>query len=145
MADRKSKYDVFISYTASDRNYAERIEALLKDNGINIFYDVWDLKPGEMWSNTLIGVIQNCQCVLILIGKDSFSKRGWCRYTRESPHGDGNSLSVKRSCFPILIATSWRGSSLISCGISTLEIRTGIWTYRNRSRLAGFSTSTNHD
>ena len=57
--------DVFISYAHDDQNWVRVLAENLHQSGLNVFYDEWEIGPGDMLAhkpdagilNTKIGVI----------------------------------------------------------------------------------------
>ena len=43
------KYDVFLSYTAKDREWVRRLANALSEQGLNVWYDEIEIKPGDVW------------------------------------------------------------------------------------------------
>jgi hypothetical protein len=43
------KYDVFLSYTAKDREWVRRLANALLEQGLNVWYDEIEIKPGDVW------------------------------------------------------------------------------------------------
>jgi hypothetical protein len=47
------EYDIFIAYASDDREYAERLHAVLTAVGHRVFLDTKGLKAGDRWSKTI--------------------------------------------------------------------------------------------
>lgn len=73
-------YDVFISYSASDKDIARKIEANLEGSGLEAWTDT-DLKPGEDFVEAIDKAIAQCQ-VLVLLVSDKYLSSGWASYER---------------------------------------------------------------
>lgn len=43
------KYDVFLSYTAKDSEWVRRLANALLEQGLNVWYDEIEIKPGDVW------------------------------------------------------------------------------------------------
>ncbi len=61
-------YDVFISYARSDKIASESVARFLKDSGLRVWLDTWNLVPGMPWVQTLEDAIGNSAAVAVLIG-----------------------------------------------------------------------------
>ena len=55
--------DIFISYAATDRRFAETIVLALKANGLRIWWDA-DLLPGQAWDAQIQKALQSAKVVL---------------------------------------------------------------------------------
>ncbi|MGW0775100.1 TIR domain-containing protein [Streptomyces sp. NPDC002835] len=70
---------VFISYARRDRDWAEWIAWTLKNAGILVRLDVWDLSPGMSWNSVLTNNIKNAKCVIALLSSNYVSSE-WTRH-----------------------------------------------------------------
>ena len=43
------KYDIFLSYAGEDREWVRRLANALLEQGLNVWYDEIEIKPGDMW------------------------------------------------------------------------------------------------
>ena len=58
------EYDVFLSYSSKDKETVHVLAELLKEDGLRVWLDKWEIKPGDMiglkiqhgleWSRTLV-------------------------------------------------------------------------------------------
>ena len=65
------KFDVFISYSRSDKVEAEKLQRYLAANSIECFIDVTNIPGGELWIQTLANAIESCAIVVSLVSKKS--------------------------------------------------------------------------
>jgi len=63
-------YDVFISYNSNDRELIKQFTQELKNIGIRVFIDIWDLTPGEPWQEEIEKNMLNSKYIVIFIGKN---------------------------------------------------------------------------
>lgn len=63
------KYDVFISYNSNDRDLIKLFTQELKNIGIRVFIDIWNLSPGEPWQEEIEKNMLNSKYIVIFIGK----------------------------------------------------------------------------
>ena len=69
--------DVFISYASEDYDIAKRLYDDLKRAGITPWLDREDLLPGQNWRETIHHAIREASCFLLIISKNSVSKKGY--------------------------------------------------------------------
>lgn len=70
--------NAFISYASADRNEVLRRTQMLSASGISFFQDVMNLKPGELWENSLYKEIDNCD-VFYLFWSSSAKNSKWVK------------------------------------------------------------------
>lgn len=68
---------VFISYSRADVDTARMIYFDLKKEGVGVWMDSEDLKPGQNWQATTEKKIRECDYFLALLSRNSISKRGF--------------------------------------------------------------------
>lgn len=69
---------VFISYSWTSPEYVERVRRIatfLRERGVDVIYDQWDLKPGHDVNRFMEESITNSDFVLTLCDGDSYSKK----------------------------------------------------------------------
>lgn len=67
-------YDAFISYQAADRAFAERLASVLTTRSVRVWFDQWDLRPGELVSQTIERALVDSRAVLFIFGPSGFGK-----------------------------------------------------------------------
>jgi len=70
--------DIFISYANKDRQVAERLDAKLREDGWNVFWDR-QIDAGAEWNEEIQRALQEARCVLVLwsaASRKSFWVRG---------------------------------------------------------------------
>jgi tetratricopeptide (TPR) repeat protein len=66
-----ASYQVFLSYSSADAAAVESIACRLREVGIGVFFDRWDLVPGEPWQEALEGALgQSDSCAVFLGSAD---------------------------------------------------------------------------
>lgn len=70
----KNRYDIFISYSASDKLNVKELAETLVVNGLSVWLDDWNLTVGERWQEAISNAINNSNCILLYLGKDGLSK-----------------------------------------------------------------------
>jgi TIR domain len=74
MADSGArKYDVFISYAHTDREFSEYLAKALRNLDLSVWFDLWSIKPGERWQDTIEHALDT-ETALFVIGPDGIEK-----------------------------------------------------------------------
>lgn len=68
--------NVFISHSSEDEEYAREIATRLEDQGIDVWYDGWSLKPGDSIISKIEAGIEGADVLLVLLSKASL-KSSW--------------------------------------------------------------------
>ncbi len=61
-------FDVFLSYNSSDRKAVIEIGEALKQQGLKVWLDVWELVPGRPWQDALESIIQTARSAAVFVG-----------------------------------------------------------------------------
>ncbi len=64
-----AQYDVFVSYNGKDREWAEQFSSELRELGVRVWFDKWELKAGRTWLDELGTAIKESAAVAVLIGQ----------------------------------------------------------------------------
>jgi hypothetical protein len=72
------KYDVFISYSSKDGEWAKRLDSDLRARGFTTFLDQKRLQGGDEWENTLAAAVRNSRHLAILWSNNA-NKSAWVR------------------------------------------------------------------
>lgn len=65
-------YDVFLSYNSADRADVEHIGSLLKKNGLQVWFDMWELAPGDLFQEKVETIIQTCESAAVFVGPSGY-------------------------------------------------------------------------
>src|SRR5512138_944695 len=63
-----AQYDVFISYNSKDSKWAEHLAKELKDLGVHVWFDQWELEAGGTWMDALDTAVKEAGSVVALVG-----------------------------------------------------------------------------
>ena len=78
--DTSKEYDVFISHASEDKESVVRPLAIaLKNKGINVWYDEFELKIGDSLRRKIDQGLANSKFGIVVISR-SFIKKGWTNY-----------------------------------------------------------------
>lgn len=78
--DYEKEYDVFISHASEDKNEVARpLAEALRNNGLSVWYDEFELKIGDSLRRKIDKGIANSNFGIIVISRD-FINKGWTNY-----------------------------------------------------------------
>ncbi len=63
-------FDVFLSYNRSDQPTALEVGEALKERGLTVWLDVWELVPGRPWQEALEEIAATAKTAAVLVGAD---------------------------------------------------------------------------
>jgi len=62
---------VFICYSRNDESFVEQLARKLKDQGVPVWLDKWDIPSGSDWDLTIDNALNNCVHFLIILSPNS--------------------------------------------------------------------------
>ncbi len=67
---------IFISYAhePKSRRAATELAARLRRDGLPVWMDQWEVKPGQMWKSAMESALQEANTVLAIVGKSKGSR-----------------------------------------------------------------------
>lgn len=110
------KYDVFISYSRDDEEWATRLEAELSAPGYRVFRDVSRLQGGDLWEQGLTDAVRNSRH-LVFLGSAKGRASDWV--TREIGLFETVSSDPKQG--RRLIALNLEGTNRAYASLQTIE------------------------
>lgn len=69
MAD-EFKYDVFLSHSAKDKAVAQKLAQRLKADGLRVWFDEWDIKPGDNIPETIESGLRASRVLVLGVSKN---------------------------------------------------------------------------
>jgi tetratricopeptide (TPR) repeat protein len=66
---KQRPYDVFVSYSSREKLLARQLSTELKQRGVRVWLDEWELTPGHSWQDALDTIINTAMAAILLIGK----------------------------------------------------------------------------
>ncbi|HET9256652.1 MAG TPA: FxSxx-COOH system tetratricopeptide repeat protein [Pseudonocardiaceae bacterium] len=92
--------DFFVSYTKTDRAWAEWIAWELERDRYGVLIQAWDMVPGENWVNSIQDGVARAKRTIALLSPDylssTYGKAEWQVAWRDDPVGDQRKLIVLR-------------------------------------------------
>src|SRR6266567_4599763 len=80
---RKKTFDVFVCYSHRDKKLVEIIAETLKQRGVNVWYDEWEMRPGSVLHRSILKGIENADYFLVIISENSINS-SWVEYELSS-------------------------------------------------------------
>ena len=65
-----SKFDVFLSHNRLDKPAVVAVAEQLRAQGLQVWLDLWELRPGHPWQEALEAIIANTGAAAVLVGAD---------------------------------------------------------------------------
>ena len=62
---------MFISRTARDTDWARSFAKALKERGVSVWFDEFDVQPGEYWPDALESGLRNSDVIVALFDADA--------------------------------------------------------------------------
>jgi hypothetical protein len=101
MADNFS-YDVFLSYNAKDKPRVRRLAERLKEAGLRVWFDEWNIRVGEIISLKVEEGLEQSRVLVLCISPNAFGS-GWVALERSTAiHRDPSNEG--RRFIPLLLA-----------------------------------------
>ena len=67
-----TRYDVFLSHNSQDKPQVEQLACWLQEQGLRVWYDEWELRPGRPWQEKLEEGITHSGAVVVCVGPSGF-------------------------------------------------------------------------
>jgi hypothetical protein len=78
-----SNYDFFISYSSKDRRFVLRLAEDLKRRGLEVWLDLWEMRPGDRLRDRIAEGITRCDRLLVLLSPHSINS-SWVKIELDS-------------------------------------------------------------
>jgi hypothetical protein len=65
MTDER-KYDVFLSYSAKDRQWVSQFQTALREAGLRAWFDVQDILPGDRWEDQIQRALRESTTLVVV-------------------------------------------------------------------------------
>lgn len=67
---RARSFDVFLSHNSKDKPSVKRLGEALKERGISVWLDEWELAPGRTWLDDLEQIVTTCKSAVVCVGQN---------------------------------------------------------------------------
>lgn len=74
----KSKFDVFLSHSAKDRDFTSRLATDLSEAGLRVWLDQWHIRPGDSFAEAIDEAMKDSRFLVIVMSPDYF-KSAWAQ------------------------------------------------------------------
>lgn len=85
---------VYLSYVQEDKPWVEAIAEALRNQGVSLVSDNWDIKAGESWREKLDAALRQSETIVLLLGPKSVEKPAFFFEL-------GAALAMKKRIIPI--------------------------------------------
>jgi hypothetical protein len=72
----KKRFDIFISHNSIDKPWAIKLKGALESQGLRVWLDKDQIRPGDLFVHALEEGIEACKCVAIVVSPESMES-GW--------------------------------------------------------------------
>ncbi|MCS0584600.1 TIR domain-containing protein [Massilia pinisoli] len=83
---RSVDFDIALSFAGEDREYVDRVANLLRDSGVNVFYDIFE--EATLWGKNLYDylsdVYQNKALYTIMFISEHYARKLWTNHERQA-------------------------------------------------------------
>ncbi len=64
------RFDVFLIYNREDETTVTSLANALKDRGLRVWLDKWELAPGRLWQDAIAQTITTCNAAAVCVGEN---------------------------------------------------------------------------
>lgn len=68
------EFDTFLSYNSKDKRFVRRLVEELDKRKIKVWFDEWELPPGQSWQIAVEQIIETAKSALVLIGGEGLGQ-----------------------------------------------------------------------
>ena len=68
-----SSKKVFLSYRSVDRDRVRTLAEALRTEGIDAWWDIWEIRPGDNFVSKIKGGLERCDCGVVFLSKASLA------------------------------------------------------------------------
>ncbi|MCP4583574.1 MAG: toll/interleukin-1 receptor domain-containing protein [candidate division Zixibacteria bacterium] len=68
--EESALFDVFLSHNSKDKPAIRKLGEMLKEKGIKVWLDEWELAPGRLWQEKVEKIIKTAKSAAIVVGSD---------------------------------------------------------------------------
>ncbi|CAN2039782.1 hypothetical protein GMMP15_1410020 [Candidatus Magnetomoraceae bacterium gMMP-15] len=113
-------YDVFLSYADKDKEFANKLATSLRDKGVNVWFDKWELKAGNLLFVKLNEGLEKSKKMIALWSQPYFTDNRVRLQSESFFYKQLNVFDMNRPLLPVLledckIPTGFRSINFIDC------------------------------
>lgn len=83
---RTVEFEIALSFAGEDRTYVDQVANLLRDSGVNVFYDIFE--EGALWGKNLYDylsdVYQNKALYTVMFISEHYARKLWTNHERQA-------------------------------------------------------------
>src|ERR1700730_12218182 len=87
MPQLDKQFDLFLSYNAEDGEYVALLARLLKLKGLRVWFDRWQLSPGQNFVGDLKHVLRDSASIAVCVGRGKLGRRLRQEFHEALEHG----------------------------------------------------------
>ncbi len=72
MSEPKFEYDVFLSHSTKDKDTVREVANRLKSDGVRVWFDEWEIKPGDSIPAKIEDGLQNSRVLVLCMSAQAF-------------------------------------------------------------------------
>ena len=65
----------FVSYSRADKAFVQRLAAELREAGVDLWIDIFDIPKGARWDDAVEEALKNCHTLLVVLSPDSVASQ----------------------------------------------------------------------
>lgn len=88
---------VFLSYALDDKDVARDLAKRLSNEGLDVWFDEWQLQPGDNWSKQVGRALDQADAMVVLVTPEAMKSkgvRGEIEYALMTPRFEGTLIPV---------------------------------------------------
>jgi hypothetical protein len=78
LRERTLPGEVFLSHSARDRRFADKIASVLRDNGVPVWYSSTNIVGAQQWHDQIGEALMRCDWFVVVLSPNSIKSR-WVR------------------------------------------------------------------
>jgi hypothetical protein len=91
---------VFVSYSEHDRNWAREFASVLRERGVDVWFDASELGPGESWSDAIADALRESRAMVLVLSAGALGSR-WISFEL------GAAVADNKRIIPVLVNDVW--------------------------------------
>ncbi|MBI3249664.1 MAG: TIR domain-containing protein [Deltaproteobacteria bacterium] len=104
MPEREPEYDVFLSHASEDTDWCEKLAERLRERGVRVWFDKWELKPGDHLLMRLNDGIANARKMVAVWSENYFRDAKVWTLAEGFAQQHSDVLARERPLIPLLVA-----------------------------------------